>query len=233
MFRFPPLTPFVRALLIGLIASFVLCAILENFVGVPIVALLALNPTILTPFTGLQLFTHTLVIPPTPGIVLSVILSLVFLWWCLAPLEERYGRTRAMQVCVVASLGAALPALLVGLTLPKFAGIVAGPGAITLAAIAAYVALLPPHAEMSIGRLGIQVRHILWLNIALSVAGFLTTRNAAQLGADLGAIGSGILFTRHILLRPPRRTSEPKRSGPSRLRLIKNDDDDEPKRWLN
>ena len=43
---------------------------------------------------------------------------------------------------------------------------------ITLAAIAAYVALIPPHAEMSLGRIAFQPKHILWLNIALSVAAY-------------------------------------------------------------
>ena len=39
----PPLTPFVRALLIGLGALFVATAVLENMVGVPIVSWLALD----------------------------------------------------------------------------------------------------------------------------------------------------------------------------------------------
>jgi hypothetical protein len=135
----------------------------------------------------------------------------------------------------LAALSAALPALVVGLVLPNFGGLVGGPGAVTLAAIAAYVALLPSHAEMALGRLTIQPRHILWFNIALSVAGFLTTRNASQLAADLGAIGGGIAFVRLVLMRPTARPAfGGKRSSGGRLRLVKSEeDDDEPKRWLN
>jgi membrane associated rhomboid family serine protease len=236
VFRFPPLTPFVRLLLIGLVASFVLTAVLQNFVGVPVVALLALNTTALSVATAWQVFTHVLVMDPSPNAVFQLLLSLLFLWWCLAPLEQQHGRTRAIQLTLIAAVSAALPALLVGLVLPGFAGLVGGPGAVTLAAIAAYVALLPSHAEMALGRLTIQPRHILWFNIALSFAGFLTTRNAAQMAADLGAIGGGFLFVRGLLMRPDKRPIfGAKRSSGGRLRLVKreDDDDDEPKRWLN
>jgi membrane associated rhomboid family serine protease len=234
VFRFPPLTPFVRVLLIALVASFVLGAILDNFMDAGVIRLFALNTTALSPFTALQVFTHTLVIPPLPGVVFQLLLSLLFLWWCLAPLEEQFGRARAIQLSLLGTVGAALPALAIGLVFPNFAGIVAGPGAITLAAIAAYVALLPGQAELNLGRFSIRARVILWLNIALSVVGFLTTKNAAQLGADLGAIGVGILFTRHVILAAPRRAAAARRGSNPRLRLVKkDDDDDEPKRWLN
>lgn len=235
MFRFPPLTPYVRVLLIGLVASFVLTAVLQNFVGVPVVALLALNTTALSVATVWQLFTHVLVMDPSPNAVFQLALSLLFLWWCLAPLELQHGRTRALQLTVIAALAAAIPALVVGLLLPGLGGLVGGPGAVTLAAIAAYVALLPSHAEMALGRLTIQPRHILWFNVALSVAGFLTTRNASQLAADLGAIGGGFVFVRGLLMRPEKRPIfGAKRTSGGRLRLVKReDDDDEPKRWLN
>jgi hypothetical protein len=233
VFRFPPLTPFVRVLLLGLVASFVLTAILQNFVGVPVVALLALNTTALSIATSWQVLTHVVVMDPNPGVIFSLVISLLFLWWCLSPIEQEHGRTRAMQLCVVAAVSAALPALLVGLILPGYAGLVGGPGAITLCAIAAYVAMMPAHAQMSIGRFGFQPRHILWFNVAISVAGFLTTRNAAQLAADLGAIGGGLAFTRLFLLRPRGPIFGAKRTSGGRLRLVKRDDDDEPKRWLN
>ena len=235
MFRFPPLTPYVRVLLIGLVASFVVTAVLQNFVGVPVVALLALNTTSLSVATLWQVFTHVLVMEPSPNVVFQLLLSLLFLWWCLAPVEQQHGRTRALQLTLVAALSAAIPALLVGLAMPGLGGLVGGPGAITLAAIAAYVALLPSHAEMALGRLTIQPRHILWFNIALSVVGFLTTRNASQLAADLGAIGGGFAFARGVLMRPAKRPIfGAKRTSGGRLRLVKReDDDDEPKRWLN
>ena len=143
----------------------------------------AWNTTALSVATAWQVLTHVLVMDPAPNAVFQLVLSLVFLWWCLAPIEQQHGRARAMQLTVLAALSAALPALLVGLVLPGFGGLVGGPGAVTLAAIAAYVALLPQHAEMPLGRLTIQPRHILWFNIALSLA--------AGMGAVIAGYGLG------------------------------------------
>jgi membrane associated rhomboid family serine protease len=232
VFRLPPLTPFVRALLVTLIISFVVSAILENFVGVPVVQPLALQPVPLTALTALQVFSHVLIIPPDAGGVFSLLLSLLFLWICLVPIESSWSRTRAIQLTLAAAVGSSLPALLVGLVLPAYAGPVLGPSAITSAAVAAYVASLPSNAVLNFGQAGIPARNLLWFFIALDVMFFLVSKNAAQLAADFGALGTGLLFTRYVVLAP--RRAPRKRGGSSRLRLVKSDDDDEePKRWLN
>jgi membrane associated rhomboid family serine protease len=235
VFRFPPLTPVARALLIALVVSFVLCAVLENFVGVPVVMLLALLPTV-SLLTPLQVFTHLLVLPPSSDGLIMLLLSSLFLWLCLVPVEAAWGPKRAIQLILAAAVGSAAAALLFGLILPSFGGLVLGPGAITLAAIAGYVASVPRNAMISFGSVGMPARNLLLTNVAISVMYFLVNKNGSALVADLGALGTGLLFTRFLVMAPQRAPSR-KRTSSSRLRLVKNekddDDDDEPKHWLN
>src|SRR4051794_33266390 len=108
------MTPFVRALLIALAALFVLTALLQNFAGVRVFEVLALNPTMLSVETAWQIVTHVLVVQPLPGSVVSLAFSLVFIWIILAPFEQRYGSDRAIQLSVVSAVAAALSVLLVG-----------------------------------------------------------------------------------------------------------------------
>jgi membrane associated rhomboid family serine protease len=234
VFRFPPLTPAVRALLIVLSALFVLEAVLQNFMDLPVFELLALNTTSLSPATAWQLFTHVLVVPPVPGVVLSLMLSLAFIWLILAPFEARYGQDRVVQLTVVSAVAAGVPALLAGLLFPMWAGPLAGPATITLAAVAGYAVMIPAHAEVSFfGLFPMRAKHLIGVVIAFSVLGFLTTRNIAQLAADLGAIGGGIGFCKLWMQRPPRRRKTSSKRGSAKLYAVPNDDEDKPKRWLN
>jgi membrane associated rhomboid family serine protease len=223
-------------LLIGLIALFVLQALLENFLGVPIVQLLALNTTQLSLATAWQLVTHVFVVPPVRGVELSLLLSLAFIWLILAPFEARYGRTRVVQLTLVSALSAGVPALLVGQLLPSMAGGLAGPQVITLCAISGYAIMLPQQAEVSFfGLFPMRAKHLIGVVFAFSLLAFLTTRDAAQLAADLGAIGGGVGYCKYWLERPPRQRSRKQgrsRGGPY-LRAVPRDDDPDPKRWLN
>lgn len=237
MLRFPPLTPAVRALLIALSSLFVLGAVLQNFLDVPIYYWLALSTRSLSPATLWQLITHVMVVPPDPGVLFSFALSLLFIWLILAPFEARYGQARVLQLTLVSAVSSAIPALLVGQFFPNFAGSLAGPHTITLAAIAGYAATLPPQAEMSFfGVLPMRAKHLMAIIVAFSVIGFLTTRNAAQLAADFGAIGGGVLFCKYWLHRTPSYKPRKGRGGP-KLRAIPGgndrDSNGDPKRWLN
>jgi membrane associated rhomboid family serine protease len=236
--RFPPLTPAVRALLIALVSLFVLGAVLENFVGVPVFQLLSLTTTRITPATAWQLFTHLAAVPPQNGAEFSLLLSLAFIWLILAPFEARYGQTRVVQLVLVSALSAGIPALLVGLFLPSMAGHLAGPATITLAAIAGYTVMLPEHAEVSFfGVFPMRAKHLILVVIGFSVVRFLTSRDAAQLAADFGAVAGGIGFCKWMVRTPRRKAKRPPGvRGGGRLHAIKggaDGDDKDPKRWLN
>jgi membrane associated rhomboid family serine protease len=211
-------------LLIGLVISFVITAVLQNFAQVPIAALLALNPAQLSVFTPLQVFAHPLV----TGDVTRLLLGALFFYLCMAPLEAQFGAARVWQVCLVGTVGSALAALAVGLVLPQYAGLLAGPSGITMCSIAVYAAV--PGTVMGFGRNAIPMRTMLYVYLGICVLFFLETKNAAQLAADFAAAGCGVLYTKRFLL-PPSRPRTERRGGP-RLRVVKNDDD-EPKRWLN
>jgi len=233
VFRFPPLTPFVKKLLIALFAIFVIVAIAQNFLGLPVVAWLALDTTQLSLATLWQPFTHVLVMPPRE--VFPLLISLLFIWLILPPFEERYGATRAFQLTVAGSLCAAALGLLVGMILPDWSGPIAGPGPITLAAMSAYAVLLPPNAQISFfGVIPMQARQLLWVIVGFSVLSFLVSRNAAALGSEVGAIGAGIAFVKWWMQRPPRRRTFTKKPGKGgKLRVVRGDEDPPQGGWLN
>lgn len=234
MFRAPPLTPVVKQLLIALLALLVTQAILQLWVGLPVVRWIALNAGDPGIHWAWQAFTHVTLVLPQGGDVLNLVLSLLFLWWALAPFEQRFGGQRVAQLCVAAALSAALPAMLLGLALGQ-SSLIGGPGAITITAIAAYVATLPPYSEVSFfGVLPMRPKHLIWLLVGFGLLSFLLTKDVVQLGAHLGSIGGGMAFVRWMR-RPPRkrifkRGAKKKRSR-APLRLVQDEGDE--RKWLN
>lgn len=235
MFRLPPLTPFVRQLLITLFAVFVLVAVAQNLLNIPVLRIFALDTTDPSLATAFQLFTYVLVVPPTA--VLPFFISLLFIWLILPPFEQRYGKARVFQLTLLGTVCSGLLALLVGFLMPQYAAPLAGPAAITLAAMSAYAVLLPPHAEISFfGVVPMQSKHLLWVIVGISLLGFLTSLNATSLASDLGAIGAGIAFVKLWMQRPPRRRTFSRKPGkPTKLHVVGRDEgSDRPGGgWLN
>ncbi|MDB4972765.1 MAG: hypothetical protein JWN48_1106 [Myxococcaceae bacterium] len=225
MFRLPPLTPFVKSLLIALFALFVLVAVAKNFIGIDLVTLFALQTHRLSLATVWQLFTYVLIVPPTA--VLPFLLSGLFIWLILPPFEERYGATRVLQLAIAATLASGVLALLVGLALPSMAAPIAGPQTITLGAMSAYAVLLPRNAEINFfGVLPIKSQQLLWVIIGFSLLGFLVSPNVTSLASDLGAIGAGVAFVKWWMQRPPRRRTFQRKPGKAgKLRVVGRDDD--------
>ncbi|HEX5657676.1 MAG TPA: rhomboid family intramembrane serine protease [Polyangiales bacterium] len=231
MFQFPPLTPFVKKLLITLFAIFVFAALATNFMGVPIVRLFALDTSQLSVATLWQIFTNVLVQSPTG--VFPLIINLVFIWLILPPFEDRYAAARTVQLLLAATVCSSLAALVTGLLIPSFAVALEGPGPLTLGAMSAYAVLLPPNAQVNFfGVLPMRSQHLLWVIVGLSVLGFITSKNLASLASDLGAIGGGIGFVKLWMQRPPRkRTFQKKATG--KLRVVSRDDDKPRGGWMN
>jgi membrane associated rhomboid family serine protease len=225
----------VRVQLIALLVIFVLTAILQNFVGISIVELFALDTHALSVLTPLQLFTHVFIVSPNSNAILWLAVSGYFMWLILAPFEQRYGARRVIELTLVAAVCAGIPALASGLLLPSMAAPLAGPQVITLSAICAYGVLLPPYAEVSFFGWMLKPKHLLLVILGFSVIGFLTSRNLAALAADLGAIAGGIAFVKYWMQRPPPRRGTKRPKGSTRLRVVGRNDDEprEPKQWLN
>ncbi len=233
MFRFPPLTPFVKKLLIALFATWILQIVLQNWAGVPTFALLALSTGSLGLPTLWQLATHTFAFPTGPNAVFSMILSLLFLWLMLAPFEQRFGQKRTWQLCVVSVLVSAVVALLVGIFVSNPSPLY-GAHRILLGTIAAFGWSYRGQGRMSFfGVIDMKPEHIVYLVLAFSLLMFLITGDAVALVADLGAVGGGVAFI-EWLRRPPKRRVRKVARGKrkSSFDVVDGGKSDEP-RWLN
>lgn len=232
MFRFPPLTPFVKRLLIVLFGAWIVQILLQNWAGIPIFEVLALDTRTLKIDTLWQLATHVVAFPTGPQAVFSMAIILVFLWWMLAPFEQRFGAKRTMQLCVVAALSSAVLALVIG-ALAHNPPPLYGAQAILLGSIAAFAWSYRGQGRMSFfGVIDMKPVHIIYLVLALSVLMFMTSGDAVSLAADVGAIGGGMAFI-EWLRRPPRRSRRPKRERlKGSLGVVRGGRAEGP-RWLN
>ena len=230
MFAFPRLSSVVKKLIIGLLVAYVAQLVLDNWVGVPIVSLLAMTPGSVALW---QLFTYVLVDSSHP---LMFLIGLVFIWWALSPFEIGYGPTRTLQLCLASVLAASIPAYVVGMAIPGSPPLF-GSQPLWFGGIAA-ITWIQRDQQMSLfGVLAMTAKQFLLLLLGLSVLMFLASKNHTHFVADLGAIAGGIGFVRWM--KRPRGT-RPARKAPPRSRGFKvirggggsGEDEDRPK-WLN
>jgi membrane associated rhomboid family serine protease len=233
VFRFPPLTPFVKKLLIALFGAWIVQIILQNWAGVPMFEFLALNTASPGLQTLWQLGTHVFAFPTGPQAVFSMLISLVFLWWMLAPFEQRFGEKRTIQLCITTALSAAFLALIVGLLVASPSALY-GAQALLLGSIAAFAWSYRGQGRMNLfGVIDMKPVHIIYLVLALSALMFMTSGDAVALAADIGAIGGGMAFIER-LRRPPGRRRRPwrRKKKKSSFDVVQGGRADEP-RWLN
>jgi len=225
-FALPRLGAVVRNLITALIAAYVAQLILQNWLSVPIVSLLALTPG----GVGLwQLATYVLVDLSNP---MMFLLGLLFLWWALSPFERDFGPHRTLQLCLVSMLSASVPAYLVGFVIdpspPLF-----GSSPLWYGGIAATAWLYRDQPVSLFGALTMTARQLLWVLLGMSVLGFLASRDHTRFIAELGAMGGAIAYVRY--LQRPRRKPTPKKppTRPSSLRVIEGGGGDDRPKWLN
>lgn len=232
MFRFPPLTPFVKKLLIALFGAWILQILLQNWAGVPVFEVLALNSGQLGVHTLWQIGTHVFAAPTGPQYVFSMLITLLFLWLMLAPFEQRFGEKRTIQLCVVAALASAILALFVGLLLPAPHRLF-GAQAILLGSIAAFAWSYRGQGRMSFfGVIDMKPVHIIYLVLGLSLLMFITSGDAVSFAADCGGIAGGMGFIEWLRRPPSRRRRLKKRKRKGSLGVISGGRAEEP-RWLN
>ncbi len=211
MFRFPPLTKFVKATLVTLLVVFVTQLIVDGWLleGNPFFDALALRcgpVATLGIHTAWQVFSYVLVARDP----VSFLIGGVFFWWVIAPLEQSIGLKQTAQLCFVTTIGAAIPAVLIGLLFP---GILIGINPIIIGAIGAFAWMYRFRGKMSFfGVLPLTAMQMLALIVGLSVLMFLFTKSFVDLAADLGAVGTGMLFGHH-LSRPKSRRPKKKKRG--------------------
>ncbi len=232
-FAFPPLTGFVKQLIITLLAAFVIELVLMNFVGIPVFAWLALNTGDVGFQTLWQMVTYALVEDPTG--VFSMLIGLLFIWLIVSPFEANFGRRRTMQLCATGVLFASIPAVVVGVLLPWLApgpSILFGSHPIAYAGIAAMATTMRGRKLSLFGLFSMSSNQLLLLMAGLSLLVFLASKNLAMLIGSLGSIAGGVWFVNWMTR--PRTRARPKSRGRG-FKVISGGraDEDKPPKWLN
>jgi membrane associated rhomboid family serine protease len=224
--QLPRLTQVVKKLIIGLVVCYVLELIGLNVLGIDVKGLLALNPAAPMPW---QLLSYVLV--DRPDAPLFFLLGLMFLWWALSPFEQGFGPLRTVQLCLVAALGAALPAILLAQLIPTAFPLL-GSQPLWFGAIAASVELSRGRQVSLFGMGSMTSQQFLALVVGISVLMYLASLNHTQLAADLGAMGAGLGFVRWMR-RPRTPRQKPRPRGGPKLRVIEGEREDDKPTWLN
>jgi hypothetical protein len=226
-FAAPPLSPIVKRLIIGLLCAYVAQLLLDNWLGVNVTQLLALNPG--RPWVW-QLVTYVLVSGSDP---MQLLFGLLMLWWGLSPFELANGTKRTWQLCLVAILGASIPADLIGFVLPA-SHLFLGAGPLWLGAFTAGGWQNRNQRLSFWGVLPMTGLQFLLLLLAYSVLSFLWNKDLIGLVGDLGAMAAALVFARWLDRPAPRRPPRKASARGSGFKVIQGggNDDDKPK-WLN
>jgi hypothetical protein len=234
-FSFPPLTPFIKRLIIALLAAYVVELLLMNFLSIPVFALFALDTSHFGLPTIWQVVTYVLV--DEPAGVGSMLVGLVFIWLILSPFEASFGTVRTAQLCAFSVVSASLAALAVGLLISPFvtgvATVLFGSFPIAYAGIAAMAVVVRGRRLSLFGVWSMTSGQLLMMMAGLSILFFLATKNVAMFIGSLGSLGCGTWFALWISGQAPRIGS--KRTGSHWLKLIRGGrpDPHRPPRWIN
>ena len=232
MFSFPPLTPVVKRLIIALFAAFVLELIFENFAGLHVIQLLALDPVNLGLGSIPQMVTYVFVEDPRG--VGSMLIGLLFMWLIMSPFEATFGKRHTLELALAGTLGASVAVVLAAFVAPITPYLFFGSYPIAYAGMAAMTQVMRGGRMLFFGVVPMTSRQLLWVLAGFSVLQYLASRDHLMLVGSLGAILAGIGYVKYMA-RPPR-PSRPKRT--SSLRVLRGGgmgrggDSDRPK-WLN
>jgi membrane associated rhomboid family serine protease len=234
-FVFPRLTSFIKKLIIGLLAAYVLELVLMNFVGIPIFDLLALNASNLGIATFWQIFTYVLV--DHPSAVFSLLFGLLFIWLILSPFEMVYGSKRTMQLCAVGVLFGSISAVVFETVLSSIS---LGPSGlwgshtIAYAGMAAMATTMRGRRMSLFGLFTMTSNQLLLLLVGLSLLMFLASKNLAMLAGSLGAIAGGVWYIRWISRpRSTKKTRSQTKSSPFKVIKGGQSSNSKPPTWLN
>lgn len=229
----PPLTPFVKKLIVGLLVAFVVELILQNFLGVRVIELLALDPIHLGLLTPLQLVSYVFI--EDPRAVFSMLIGLLFMWLILSPFEVTFGSRHTLELALCGTVVAGLTVILFAFVAPMPSYLFFGSHPIAYAGMAAMTQVIRGGRIMFFGVVPMTSQTLLLVLAGLSLLQFLATKDHLMLAGSLGAMAAGIGYVRYMA-RPPR-SSRKKRSPPPRFRVLRgggggDGDNDRPK-WLN
>lgn len=217
VFSFPPLTPFVKKLILTLLGSFVAELVLQNFVGIDVVHLLGLDPVRLGPLTALQLLSYVLV--ENPQAVMSMLIGLLFMWLILSPFEATFGSRRAIELSVAGTLGAGLFAIGAAQLTPYDGYVFLGSHPIAYAGMAAMARVMQRGRIMFFGVVPMTSKQLLLVLVGLSALEFLASKDHIMFAGSVGAIAAGVGYVMYMARtpKPPRKKS----GGAPRFRVVR------------
>lgn len=216
----PTITPTVKQILIGLVSVFVLQLVVENWLDLRLFGWLALQPGVLMPW---QLVTYVLVNLNDP---IFFLIGILFLGWSLSQVELMFGRTRALQLCLVSALCASVPVWLLGLAVDRLSPLW-GISSVWYGSIAVTCWIDRRGVRSLFGAVSMTGQQLLMLFAGISFLYFLADKNVTRLVGDFGAIGGGMAYA-NWLRRPRRPKKPPERKGArsSGFKVIQGGQDD-------
>lgn len=229
MFRFPPPTRLLKTLVGGLAALFVIEALADNWFGLGLTRLLALEVGSLSPLALLNIVTYPLaVFSPS---VFAVLIQLFFIWWIIGDYERNMGTETTILLIGFVSLFTGAVCFLAGLALPIPRQVFAGPWPMITGAIASMCWRLRGHGTLSLyGVIPMKAEHLLYGLAGLSLVNYLVSKSLLQLIASFASLGGGILFTEWTRRGGGRRMRKKVRRG---LRAIDGGRKGKSERWMN
>jgi hypothetical protein len=216
----PNITPTVKQILIALVSVFVLQLVVENWLELRLFGWLTLLPGELMPW---QLVTYVLVNLNEP---LFFLVGGLFLAWSLSQVELMFGRTRTLQLCLVAALSGSVPVWLLGFVVDGLSPLW-GISALWFGAVAVTCWIDRRGMRSLFGAVAMTGQQMLMLFAGISFLYFLADKNVTRLVGDFGAIGGGVAYANW--LRRPRRPKKPperKSARASGFKVIQGGQDD-------
>lgn len=236
MFRFPPLTPFIKKTMIVLAGAFILTVLIEALASFPIVSLLAFSGEPGLPWLW-QVVTHVFVYPVSGGAVMSFAIDLLFLWLMGSPFEAQHGPRPTLFLFIVATIATGLGAAAAALVLPT---VVYGMGPLIWALILGFAAVTGWNARVSFfGMFQMRTWHLVAIFGAISFIANIADRNFGAIVAETAGAAAAYGYIKWYMR--PRKPKKPKFDRPTikrvgrRFEVVeggKSGDDDRPK-WLN
>ncbi len=237
-FQFPRLTPTVKKLLITIVATFVVVALVNSLTPLRLFQLLALNPA-----PGLhwlwQPLTYWAVEQPIPNMLFSLGLTLLFVYFFLAPFEERFGAKRTMQLAAAGALASALAVMALGtllfsLGLQIRTPLIAGPTPIALAAFGAFPVIAGNREILFMFVIPMRVWTALAIGLGISALVAIMQHDPFIFVDYASALGAGVGFAKWMIRpRTPKRKPPTRRRGGPDLKVVRGGADDDGPRWLN
>jgi len=235
----PPLTKVNKYLLIMLCASFILNSVLINIVKMPAANFLGLSLAGIQSGMVFQFITYPLA---NVGLM-EVVFSGILFWFLGSDLEQIWGQRKYIAYLLFTTLLSGVIYILLSVVV---GGAIAGypfhgMAAFSSAMCVSYAVIFPDRVFQFFMLIPIKAKYFCMILAAMALWQGIFTPGGAQAWGQVAAMVFGFFFVRYhnlpifsklIGFGSTNKASKSKRSkNKANLRIVKNDDDDQPKYW--